>query len=95
MNACNVLVEDFRAVKERDPAIPGGIRGFFEIVLCTPGFQVVAAHRLIHFLHSRLRIPVLPRFLGLIVRWCEPRHESPMSSNKFGSEMRERQIPES
>jgi serine O-acetyltransferase len=69
MSAWKTLVDDFRAVKERDPAIPDGIRGFFEIALCTPGFQAVAAHRLIHFLHLRLRIPVLPRFLGLIVRW--------------------------
>ena len=69
MSAWKTLVDDFRAVKERDPAIPAGIRGFFEVVLCTPGFQAVAAHRLIHFLHARLRVPVLPRFLGLVVRW--------------------------
>lgn len=69
MGIWKMLVEDFRAVKERDPAIPAGIRGFFEVVLCTPGFQAVAAHRLLHFLHARLHIPVLPRFLALIVRW--------------------------
>lgn len=69
MGIFKTLVEDFKAVKKRDPAIPGGVRGFFEVVFCTPGFQAVAAHRLIHFLHVRLRIPVLPRFLGLIVRW--------------------------
>ena len=69
MGAWRTLVDDFRAVRERDPAIPAGIRGFFEIALCTPGFQAVAAHRLIHFLHARLHIPVLPRFLALIVRW--------------------------
>lgn len=69
MSAWKTLVDDFRAVKERDPAIPAGIRGFFEVALCTPGFQAVAAHRLIHFLHARLRVPVLPRFLGLLVRW--------------------------
>ncbi|HPP14886.1 MAG TPA: serine O-acetyltransferase [Acetomicrobium flavidum] len=60
---------DFQAVKDRDPAIPDGLRGFFEVILCTPGFQAILAHRLIHFLHTRLRIPILPRFLGLIVRW--------------------------
>ncbi len=69
MGAWKTLVDDFKAVRERDPAIPAGIRGFFEVVLCTPGFQAVAAHRLIHFLHTRLHVPVLPRFLGLIVRW--------------------------
>lgn len=30
---------------------------------------------------------------GRYLRWCEPRHENPMSSNKFGTELRERQIP--
>jgi len=60
---------DFQAVKDRDPAIPDGLRGFFEVILCTPGFQAILAHRFIHFLHTRLRIPILPRFLGLIVRW--------------------------
>ena len=60
---------DFQAVKDRDPAIPDGLRGFFEVVLCTPGFQAILAHRVIHFLHARLHIPILPRFLGLIVRW--------------------------
>lgn len=30
---------------------------------------------------------------GRYLRWCESRHESPMSSNKFGTEIRERQIP--
>jgi serine O-acetyltransferase len=69
MSAWKTLVDDFKAVRERDPAIPEGIRGFLEVVLCTPGFQAVAAHRLIHFLHARLGVPVLPRFLGLVVRW--------------------------
>lgn len=69
MSVWRSLVDDFRAVRERDPAVPAGFRGLFEVVLCTPGFQAVAAHRLIHFLHVRMRIPVLPRFLGLLVRW--------------------------
>lgn len=30
---------------------------------------------------------------GRYLRWCESRHESPMSSNKFGTELRERRIP--
>ncbi len=60
---------DMQAVRDRDPALPGGIRGTLEIVLCYPGFQAIAAHRLLHFLHSRLHIPILPRFLAHIVRW--------------------------
>ena len=69
MSAWQTLVDDFKAVRERDPAIPAGLAGFLEVLLCTPGFQAVAAHRLIHFLHARLGVPVLPRFLGLVVRW--------------------------
>jgi serine O-acetyltransferase len=69
MSAWKTILDDFKAARERDPAIPAGIRGFLEVMLCTPGFQAVAAHRLIHFLHARLRVPVLPRFLGLLVRW--------------------------
>lgn len=60
---------DYGAAKKNDPAIPGGLRGAFEIVLCTPGFLAVTCHRWIHFLHGRVGIPVLPRFLSLIVRW--------------------------
>ena len=63
------IKSDYQAVKDRDPAIPDGLRGALEIILCTPGFQAILAHRFIHFLHTKLRIPILPRFLGLIVRW--------------------------
>ena len=63
------LREDYRAVRRRDPSIPPGFRGAMEILLCTPGFLAVSAHRLNHFLHARLHVPVLPRFLSLVVRW--------------------------
>jgi serine O-acetyltransferase len=60
---------DMQAVRDRDPALPEGLRGTLEIILCYPGFQAVVAHRLLHFLHARLHIPILPRFLAHIVRW--------------------------
>ncbi len=63
------VARDYRAVRQNDPAIPKGRRGVAEILFCTPGFLSVAAHRGIHFLHTRCRIPVLPRFLSLVVRW--------------------------
>jgi serine O-acetyltransferase len=65
----NRLSQAFQAVRDRDPALPSGFWGTLEILLCYPGFQAVSAHRLIHFLHARLRIPLLPRFLAQIVRW--------------------------
>ena len=63
------IKSDIKAVREKDPAIPEGLIGLLEIIFCTPGFQAILAHRFIHFLHTRLRVPLLPRFLGQIVRW--------------------------
>lgn len=60
---------DFRAIRERDPALPKGPLGFVEALLCYPGFHAIVCHRFIHFLHSKLRIPVLPRLLSHIVRF--------------------------
>ena len=69
MNALRTIRSDYLAAKRNDPSIHGGARGFFEIVLCTPGFIAITAHRGIHFMHSTLHIPVLPRLLSLFVRW--------------------------
>lgn len=63
------ISSDYMAAKRNDPAIPDGVRGFLEIVFCTPGFLAITAHRGIHCLHTRWHIPVLPRFISLIVRW--------------------------
>ena len=69
MNAWRTIRSDYLAAKRNDPSIPDGARGFFEILLCTPGVFAITAHRGIHFLHSTLHIPVLPRLLSLFVRW--------------------------
>lgn len=69
MKILETIKADYRAVVKNDPAFPGGIRGILEVILCYPGFHAVLAHRLLHFLHVRLKVPVLPRFLGQIVRW--------------------------
>lgn len=63
------ISSDYMAAKRNDPAIPDGLRGFLEIVFCTPGFLAITTHRGIHYLHTRWHIPVLPRFISLIVRW--------------------------
>ena len=68
MNFFRVLKLDYEAVKRNDPAVPTGIRGFFEVVLNSPGFFAIVCHRFLHFLHCRLHCPILPRFLALIVR---------------------------
>ena len=69
MNIWEYINSDYEAAKRNDPAIPDGLRGAFEVILCTPGFLAITAHRGIHFLHSSLHIPVLPRLISLFVRW--------------------------
>lgn len=69
MGIWRYIVSDYQAAKRNDPAIPDGIRGFLEVLLCTPGFLAITAHRGIHWLHSTLHIPVLPRLISLFVRW--------------------------
>lgn len=69
MNVWRTIRSDYLAAKCSDPSIGCGLRGFFEVVLCTPGFLAITAHRALHFMHSTLRVPVLPRLLSLFVRW--------------------------
>jgi len=60
---------DFRAIRERDPALPQGFLGFLEALLCYPGFHAIFCHRFIHLLHVKLKIPFIPRFLSQVVRF--------------------------
>ena len=55
-------------MRKNDPAIPEGLRGSLEVLLCTPGFQALLVHRLVHRLHVSLRVPVLPRLVSLVAR---------------------------
>ena len=58
------LKSDFAIIKERDPAA----RGFWEIILCYPGFQAISIHRVTHKLWNH-NIPVLPRLLSHLTRF--------------------------
>ena len=58
------LLEDIKAIRKNDPAA----RNFIEVVLCYTTLHAVLIHRVSHFLHTRLRIPVLPRFISVLVR---------------------------
>lgn len=69
MKVWEYIKSDYNAAMDNDPALPRNIRGFLEIILCTPGFLAVQFHRIFHFMHTTLHIPVLPRFLSLFVRW--------------------------
>jgi len=69
MNFFSCIRHDYNAAMRNDPAIPNSLLGFFEIILCTPGFMAITFHRILHFMHSTLHIPLLPRLLSLVVRW--------------------------
>ena len=54
---------DLAIIRERDPAA----RGLLEILLCYPGFQALALHRISHSLWQ-YHLPLLPRLLSQITR---------------------------
>lgn len=56
-----ILVEDYKAVLERDPAARNGIMGFLEIALTYSGFQAIVIHRFSHFLLKKLNLRLLAR----------------------------------
>ena len=58
------LKSDFAIIKERDPAA----RGFWEIILCYPGFQAISIHRVTHKLW-KYNLPIVPRLLSHLTRF--------------------------
>ncbi len=58
------LKSDFAIIKERDPAA----RGFWEILLCYPGFQALSIHRISHKLW-KYKLPLIPRVLSHLSRF--------------------------
>lgn len=57
--------KDVQAVFERDPAA----RNLVEVLLCYPGLHALTAHRIAHFLHTRLKLPLVPRLISHISRF--------------------------
>ena len=62
------IVEDYKAVFKRDPAARTPL-GFLEVLLLYSGFHAMFWHRINHYLHAKLRIPFIPRFIAQLVRW--------------------------
>lgn len=62
------LKRDFQACFERDPAAKTPL-GFLEVLLTYSGYHALLFHRFNHFLHARLKIPILPRILSQLVRF--------------------------
>lgn len=60
-----LFLDDIAAIRRNDPAA----RNIVEIWLCYPTLHAILVHRAAHFLHARLRIPVLPRFISVCNRF--------------------------
>jgi serine O-acetyltransferase len=61
----STLREDLAAVTRNDPAATNA----FEALICHTPLHAIALHRLAHWLHAGLGIPVLPRLLSVIARF--------------------------
>ena len=59
------IIEDIKAIRKNDPA-SGNI---IEILLCCTTLHAIIIHRIAHFMHAKLRIPVLPRFISVLSRF--------------------------
>ncbi|OGW86716.1 MAG: serine O-acetyltransferase [Omnitrophica bacterium RIFCSPHIGHO2_02_FULL_46_11] len=61
------IAKDYKAVFRRDPAARTPF-GWLEVLLIYSGFHAVFWHRINHFLHAKLHIPFLPRYVAQWVR---------------------------
>ena len=59
------FIEDIKAVKRNDPAA----KNIIEIMLCYTTLHAILIHRFSHFLHTKLKIPILPRFISVLSRF--------------------------
>jgi serine O-acetyltransferase len=57
-------LDDLWAVERNDPAA----RGVVETLLCHTPLHAIWIHRVAHWLHATLRLPVLPRLLSVLAR---------------------------
>jgi len=64
----DTIQSDYQAVFDRDPAAKTTF-GAAEVLLCYSGYHAILWHRFIHFLHAKVKIPILPRFMAQVVRW--------------------------
>ncbi|MFH1784512.1 MAG: serine O-acetyltransferase [bacterium] len=58
------MFNDIKAIFERDPAATN----IFEVLLYS-GLYAIISHRIAHFLHRKLRIPVIPRIISQLTRF--------------------------
>ena len=60
-----IFIEDIKAIKRNDPAA----KNMIEVMLCYTALHAIFIHRIAHFLHTKLRIPVLPRLISVLIRF--------------------------
>lgn len=63
-----IIFNDFKACLENDPAARG-FWGALEVLFTYAGFHAIIMHRFAHFLHTKLRIPFIPRLISQINRF--------------------------
>ena len=61
----NTILSDIKAVKKNDPAA----KNIVETLLCHTPLHTIIIHRFTHFLHEKLKIPILPRLISVISRF--------------------------
>jgi serine O-acetyltransferase len=59
------FLEDLKAVERNDPAANNRL----ETLLCHSPLHAIALYRIAHVLHTRLRIPLLPRLISTFARF--------------------------
>ncbi|MCK5739943.1 serine acetyltransferase [bacterium] len=59
------MIDDIRAIRKNDPSA----KNIVEILLAYPTLHAILLHRLAHFLHVKLRIPILPRIIATLGRF--------------------------
>ncbi|HLA40274.1 MAG TPA: serine O-acetyltransferase EpsC [Candidatus Glassbacteria bacterium] len=59
------IIDDFRAIKKNDPAA----KNWLETFLCHTPWHALVLYRIAHWLHTALRLPVVPRFISVLARF--------------------------
>jgi serine O-acetyltransferase len=59
------IIGDIKAVRQNDPAAKSTI----ETMLCHTPLHAILMHRVAHFLHKRLHIPIIPRLVSVAAHW--------------------------
>lgn len=62
------MYDDFKSCMENDPAARG-FWGKLEVIFTYAGFHCLIMHRFAHFIHTKLRVPFIPRVISQLNRF--------------------------